>query len=89
MNAVFCLLIFWNLMTLFLMGFDKRRAQRGGRRVRERTLLLCAACFGAFGALAGMFLFRHKTRHMCFRVLLPLFCALQAAALLFLQFYIR
>ena len=76
--------LFCNLLTLFLMGFDKHRARRGGRRIRERTLLLCSACFGGFGALLGMFLFRHKTKHLRFRILLPLFCVLQAAALLFL-----
>lgn len=50
-----------------LMGFDKHRAKAGLWRVRERTFFLVALLGGAAGAVAGMFCFRHKTRHWYFR----------------------
>ena len=69
-----------NLLTFALYGTDKRRARRGRRRISERCLLLFALFFGAVGALAGMYVFRHKTRHAKFVILVPLFLVLQAAA---------
>ena len=52
-----------NLWAFALMWFDKRRAKRGGRRIRERTLFLSALLGGSLGALLGMQVFRHKTQH--------------------------
>lgn len=69
------LLLLWfaaaSLLAFSLMGFDKRRAKRGGRRVRERTLFLAAALGGGAGAVVGMYFFRHKTRHWYFKYGLP------------------
>lgn len=61
-----------SLLAFILMGYDKGRAKAGRRRVPERTLLLVAALGGAPGALLGMYLFRHKTRHPRFQYGLPL-----------------
>ena len=65
-------LILWNIVVLALYGVDKRRAKRHEWRIRERTLLLCAFLMGGVGALLGMGVFRHKTKHMKFRLLVPL-----------------
>lgn len=76
------LLAVWAVMsviTFFVYGYDKRMARKGGWRVPEARLLLLAACFGALGALAGMRVFHHKTLHTSFRILVPLFTALNAA----------
>lgn len=61
----------FGLAAFALMGFDKGRAKKGKRRVRERTLLLVAALGGAAGAILGMYAFRHKTRHWYFKYGLP------------------
>jgi uncharacterized membrane protein YsdA (DUF1294 family) len=53
---------------------DKRRAQNNRARTSERTLLGFAA-IGSFGALAAMYLFRHKTRKIKF-YLVPLFAGI-------------
>jgi len=44
------------------MGFDKHRARGAGRRVPERTLFALAFAGGAFGMLAGISAFHHKSR---------------------------
>lgn len=51
-----------SLLALLLYGWDKAAARRGARRVPEARLLLLGLLGGAPGALAGMLLFRHKTR---------------------------
>lgn len=53
-------------ITFFLYGIDKRRARSGRRRIPERTLFLFAFLGGAAGALVGMRLFHHKTKHTYF-----------------------
>ena len=63
---------------------DKRRAIRGSWRIPERTLLLLGFFGGAAGELLAMLLIRHKTKHAKFMVLLPLFCLLHAALLIWL-----
>ena len=68
-----------NLWAFLLFAADKSRARLGKNRIRERTLLLSAA-LGAFGALVGMHLMRHKTKKPRFRVLVPLFFVLQLGA---------
>lgn len=61
-----------NAVSFALMAADKKRARRRRRRVRERMLILLAAAGGALGVWAGMPVFRHKTRHVRFRILAPL-----------------
>ena len=73
----------WAAMSLAafaLYGIDKSRAKRGVWRISERALLLSALLMGGPGAWAGMEFFRHKTKHPRFRVLVPLCCAVNAAA---------
>ncbi|WPZ17642.1 DUF1294 domain-containing protein [Geobacillus subterraneus] len=64
-----------NLLAFFAMGLDKYKARRHRFRIAERTLWLLAWVGGAFGAMAGMYTFRHKTRHRGFRYGLPLLAA--------------
>ena len=80
--AVLTALLAVNLISFFLMKWDKARAAKGQRRIPERTLFLWAACFGALGGTLGMFLCRHKTRHWYFRLFFPLMLAAQAAAVI-------
>lgn len=66
-----------NLLALLIYGADKLLAKvktrfSGTRRVPEKTLLLLAALGGGVGAWLGMELFRHKTKHRSFRILVPL-----------------
>lgn len=69
-----------NAVAFAVYGADKRRARRGLWRVPEATLLLLAALGGSVGALAGMYLFRHKTRKPKFFLGVPAILAAQLAA---------
>jgi len=75
--VIYLLLI--NLAAFVAMGADKARARRRTRRTPEATLLLLAVIGGSVGALAGMLLFRHKTRHIAFSLGLPLLFLLHCA----------
>ncbi len=76
-----------SVITFFLYGIDKSRAQRGAWRISERTLLLTGLLIGAPGALLGMQLFRHKTRHTYFYAVNLLGLALQGAALVYVYLF--
>lgn len=63
-----------------LMGLDKRRAKRGQWRIPEKTLFLPPLLGGTPGAIAGMHIFHHKTKHWYFRFGLPALLVLQLGA---------
>ena len=67
-----------NLISFALYGIDKLKAKAGAWRISEATLLL-AALLGPVGAMLGMELFRHKTKHAKFKILVPLFLVLPIA----------
>lgn len=75
------LLLAANVLSFSLMGADKRRARQGAWRISERTLLLSAAMFGGLGAVLGMHVFHHKTKHLRFRLGLPALLLAQVALL--------
>lgn len=77
-------LIIVNLITCILYGIDKLKSVAGGRRTPEKVLLGFAFAGGSLGALAGMQIFRHKTRHLKFRILVPLFLILHIMLLVFI-----
>lgn len=77
-------LVLLNLTGLLFMARDKAQARRGLRRIPEKTLFLLAAAGGSAGVLAGIWLFRHKTRHRSFTIGIPaLLCFQVIAAALF------
>ncbi len=68
-----------NLVGFAAMGADKRRARRGKWRIPEARLFFYAALGGSVGSVAGMWVFRHKTRHWYFKYGMPLILLIQAA----------
>ena len=55
-----------NLVTFAIYGIDKAKAKRGAWRVPEKTLFLLPLLGGSLGALLGMRVFHHKTKHWYF-----------------------
>ena len=79
MKDIVLLLIIVNLISFSLYGLDKLKAKKGLWRIRESTLLLVAGLGGSLGALLGMEIFRHKTKHWKFKILVPVFLILHIA----------
>ncbi len=65
-------LIIMNLTGLFAMGVDKARAKQKKWRIPEKTLFFIALLGGALGTWAGMYLYRHKTKHWSFVLGMPI-----------------
>ena len=74
-------LITINALGFLLMLIDKQKANKNAWRIPERVLMAVAAVGGSLGCLCGMYLFRHKTRHIKFSVGLPILFAVQAVLL--------
>jgi uncharacterized membrane protein YsdA (DUF1294 family) len=73
-----------SFLGFIIMGIDKRRAVKKAWRIPERTLLLTAFLGGGIGAFLVMYVFRHKTKHSRFVVLMPVAAALYVIILLIL-----
>ncbi len=78
-------LLIINATGCLLMLADKQRAKKKRWRIPEATLMGIALLGGSAGSLAGMYLFRHKTRHRKFTVGIPLILAVQVV--LFIALY--
>ena len=68
-----------SLVAFAAYGIDKYKAKRGRYRISEAFLLGVGICCGAAGALLGMRIFRHKTKHWYFWAVNVLALALQVA----------
>lgn len=88
MKFILIYLLIVNACAFLLMLADKRKAQKKLWRIPESTLLTSAAIGGSIGALAGMYCFRHKTRHLKFTLGIPAILLAQVAAIL-LYFHFR
>ena len=80
LKYILAYLLIVNAAAFLLMLIDKVKAKKNRWRIRESTLMLWAAIGGSIGALAGMYTFRHKTRHRKFTIGIPAILALQIAA---------
>ncbi|WP_411833736.1 DUF1294 domain-containing protein [Neobacillus niacini] len=67
--------IIMNLIGMIVMKVDKERAKKHQYRISEKTLWLIALFGGAVGTTLGMQLFRHKTKHLSFKVGFPFLAA--------------
>lgn len=70
-------LIAINIIVFAMMGIDKRKAIKRRWRIPEKSLFLSAILGGSIGAIAGMQLFRHKTKHTKFVIGMPAILILQ------------
>ena len=75
-----------SVVLLVMMKADKERARRNQYRISEKTLWITAILGGAIGGVIGMQLFRHKTKHLSFRLGFPLLALLDVSVLVFVRF---
>ena len=73
-----------NILTFLIFGADKWKAKRDKWRIPEDTLIWLAIAGGSVGALLGMYLFRHKTKHKKFLIGIPVILLVQVGLLYFL-----
>ena len=66
-----------NLAAFALFGADKRKARRNAWRISEKALFLSAVLGGSLGAMIGMRVFHHKTKHWYFVFGIPAILVLQ------------
>jgi uncharacterized membrane protein YsdA (DUF1294 family) len=84
MDAVIYLLFGINILTFIVYGVDKFRAAHGKWRVSEASLLWLAIIGGSIGALIGMRVWHHKTKHEKFVYGLPLILIAQLVIIMIL-----
>jgi uncharacterized membrane protein YsdA (DUF1294 family) len=78
-----------NLYSFYLMYKDKSCALKHLWRVSEAKLFTVAFLLGSFGIYAGMYIFRHKTKHKKFVYLIPLLLLLQLYFIITLYLYLK
>ena len=84
---VFTYFFLLNVIAFTLYGIDKFWSQTGHERVSEKVLLGLAIAGGAYGAGMGMLLFRHKTLHCNFRIVIPICFVLWMLVIVFLYLH--
>lgn len=81
-------LIVINILLFICMGYDKSLAHRHSFRIPEKVLFLQAFFGGSLGGILGMFCFHHKTRHLSFYILFPLFFIMNLLVYCYLRGYL-
>ena len=72
-----------NLIGIFAMYIDKKKAKYGRWRIPEKTLIFIALLGGSVGTIAGMYWFRHKTQKIKFVLGLPTILIAEIIVLIF------
>jgi len=85
LSVIIIYLAFVNLLGVYAMYSDKQRAKKRVFRIPEATLFAIALVGGSIGCIAGMYLFRHKTKHWYFIYGMPLILILQIAGIFLLK----
>ncbi|MBQ9837931.1 MAG: DUF1294 domain-containing protein [Oscillospiraceae bacterium] len=80
MKWIYLYLLIVNAAGFVLMLIDKEKAKKKLWRIPEATLMGVAVIGGSFGALLGMQLLRHKTKHPLFYIGIPVILTLQVIA---------
>ncbi len=74
-----------NIVTFFLMWYDKHEAKTGQWRVSEATLFWFTILGGSIGGNIGMYAFHHKTKKWYFKIGFPLILVLQIVLIVYLN----
>ncbi len=80
------LIILMSIIAFIAMGVDKRKAKQHKHRISEKTLWILALVGGAIGSYLGMIFFRHKTKHLNFRIGFTLLSVGQLTLLFWIYF---
>lgn len=81
LKIVIIYLVVVNIAGFLMMGIDKLKAKKNAWRVPEKTLFAVSIIGGSIGTWAGMYVFRHKTKHWYFVIGMPMILVLQIVGL--------
>ena len=84
-QTIIYLLIGINILTFIAYGVDKFKAAHNRWRIPEAVLLELAIFGGSIGALLGMKVWHHKTKHKKFKYGLPAILIIQLAIIILLR----
>ncbi len=88
-KVILVYLLLMNIAGFAAMGIDKYKAQHHKWRLPEKTLFGISLIGGSVGTWAGMYAFRHKTKHWYFVKGMPaiLFIHLVIASVIYRNFF--
>lgn len=84
LKFLFIYLLVVNVLAFLVYWWDKRKAEKGARRVAERELLLWALAGGSLGSWLAMNKFRHKTAKASFKLAFFAIVLLQVGGVLWI-----
>lgn len=76
-EIIFSYLLMINIFTMYTFFLDKSKAKNKKWRIKESTLFLLSIFGGSLGAMLGMKLFKHKTKHWYFKYGIPFILTVQ------------
>lgn len=76
-----------NIIGFLAMWLDKRKAEQGKWRIKEKTLFLITVLGGGIGTISGMYTFRHKTQKLAFTIGLPAILILEIATIIYFKVF--
>ena len=92
MNGLWIITVYFiimNIVGIIVMGADKHKAKVHAWRIPEKTLFTVSILGGSVGTWAGMYIFRHKTKHWYFVIGMPLILIIQILIGVYLSQLVR
>lgn len=87
-NIIIYLLVI-NVLGFLAMGIDKLKAKKGSWRIPENTLFMFTILGGGIGTIAGMYIFRHKTKKIKFTVGMPVLFILEIVIIIYFMYIFK
>ena len=72
-----------NLIGFLAMAIDKWKAKNNAWRIPENTLFSITVLGGGIGTIAGMYVFRHKTKKPKFTIGMPVILVLEIVLVIY------
>ena len=88
-EMIFLYVIIINIIGFLIMGIDKFKAQRGYWRTPEKTIFMITLLGGGIGTVAGMYVFRHKTKKLKFTIGLPTILISEIVLIIYFVFFYK
>lgn len=91
MNYIYILIgyiIIINIISFFIMLYDKKQAIYHNFRISEKTIFIISLLLGGIGIYVGMYVFRHKTKHLKFTIGIPIVIILNIISVFYIFNYL-